>query len=206
MDRWIRDINKPKVNWKRELKKFFNSIFNQKQYGYYNKRYIDRGDYRRGLKKIDSNQFNNVVIAIDTSGSITDDTLNKFGTELKKIFKEHEIDDCYVIWCDADIPTDGVQHFKHVNKKFNLDKLKPTGGGGTSFIPPFQWVEKNLIKKGKIPAFFIYFTDAYGSAPSSSEYKIKKYVKKVMWVITDNDDASSLKFGRKLYIDKILGE
>jgi predicted metal-dependent peptidase len=50
----------------------------------------------------------------------------------------------------------------------------------------------------------IYFTDAYGDAPSPNEYDIKRYVKKVLWVVTENEDASNLKFGKKIYIDKIL--
>jgi len=60
-----------------------------------------------------------------------------------------------------------------------------------------------MLRKGRVPAFFIYFTDAYGSAPTPSEYGLRSYNQRVMWVITDNDDASSIKFGKKLYIDKM---
>ena len=204
MDRWIKKINKAKVNWKVELKKFVSTIYDEKDYAYFNKNYIHMGDYVSGIKDVDTSTFDNVVVAIDTSGSITTDTLAKFGAELLKIFKTYTVNNCYVIWCDSQIPKDGVQLFKVADKNFKLDKLQPKGGGGTSFKPPFEWVQKNLIKKGKIPAFLIYFTDAYGDAPAQNEYDIKRYVKKVLWVITENDDASNIKFGKKIYIDKIL--
>ena len=204
MDRWIKKINKSKVNWKVELKKFVSSIYDEKDYAYFNKNYIDMGDYISGIKDVDTSTFDNVVIAIDTSGSITEETLAKFGAELMKIFKTYTVNNCYVIWCDSTIPRNGVQLFKVADKNFKLDKLQPVGGGGTSFKPPFAWVQKNLIKKGKIPAFMIYFTDACGDAPSPNEYDIKRYVKKTLWVITENDDASNIKFGKKIYIDKIL--
>ena len=206
MDRWIKKINKPKINWRIELKKFVSSIYDEKDYSYFNKNYIDTGEYLSGIKDVDTSTFDNVVIAIDTSGSITDETLAKFGAELMKIFKTFTVNNCYVLWCDSGkdgMPND-VQLFKIADRNFKLEKLKPKGGGGTSFKPPFNWIQKNLIKKGKIPAFVIYFTDACGTAPSQGEYDIKRYVKKVLWVITENDDASNITFGKKIYIDKIL--
>ena len=88
--------------------------------------------------------------------------------------------------------------------QFKIDKLKPKGGGGTSFKPPFKWVQNNILKKGKIPAFMVYFTDAYGDAPNIGEYSIKSYANRVLWVITNNDQASNIKFGKRIFIDKIL--
>jgi predicted metal-dependent peptidase len=84
-----------------------------------------------------------------------------------------------------------------------LERLVPKGGGGTSFFPPFVWIRDNMLKKGKTPAFVIYFTDAYGNAPKVSQYGIGSYAQRLMWVITDNDDASNLKYGEKIYLDKL---
>jgi len=214
MDRWIKKANKAKVNWKTELKKFVNNAMQELDYGFFNKRFIYKDMYLPGPKQVDKSMFKDVVIAIDTSGSITQDTLDKFGAELLKLFGQFQIERCYVIWCDSTIPgwssssntknPQGVQVFQRVDKSFKLNKLKPQGGGGTSFVPPFDWVQQNLLKKGRQPAFFIYFTDAYGSAPSSGQFGLRQYIKRVMWIVTDNLDASNLKFGKKIYIDKLV--
>ena len=120
-----------------------------------------------------------------------------------KLFKLYSIRNLYVIWCDSRICD--VQVINVADGSFDFNKLKPCGGGGTSFKPPFEWVHKNILKKGKIPAFMIYFTDAYGDAPSQNEYNIRTYGNRVLWVITENDSASHLKFGKKLFIDKMPG-
>jgi len=203
LDRWLRKANKPKINWRAELKKFVAQVYDELDYAYSNKRYIWQDLHLPGPHEADKSSYQNVIIAIDTSGSIGEETLAKFGAEMLKLFKTYNILTCHVIWCDSRICS--VQTFDVADKSFKLDKLKPCGGGGTSFKPPFEWVQKNIIKKGKVPAFMIYFTDAYGEAPSIGEYGIRSYATRVLWVITENDNASNLKFGKKIYIDKLPG-
>lgn len=206
LDRWLRKLNKPKINWRAELKKFVAQVYDELDFAYSNKRFIWQDMHLPGPREADKSSYQNVVIAIDTSGSISEDTLGKFSSEMLKLFKTYNILTCYVIWCDSDIPKKGgVQVFDVADKSFKLDKLRPVGGGGTSFKPPFKWVQENIVKKGKVPAFMIYFTDAYGDAPSAGEYGIRAYANRVLWVITENDDASNIKFGKKLYIDKMPG-
>lgn len=202
LDRWLRKVNRPKINWRAELTKFIAQIFDELDYAYSNKRYIWQDMHLPGPHAADKSTYENVVIAIDTSGSITDDTLGKFASEMLKLFKMYSIKKCHIIWCDSEISS--VQTFD-VDSSFKIDRLKPTGGGGTSFKPPFEWVEKNIIKKGKVPAFFIYFTDAYGEAPSTSQYRLRTYMNRVLWVITENDSADNIKFGKKIFIDKLPG-
>jgi predicted metal-dependent peptidase len=203
LDRWLRKANKPKINWRAELKKFVAQVYDDLDYAYSNKRFIWQDMHLPGAKQADKSTYQNVVIAIDTSGSIGDDTLAKFGSEMLKLFKTYNIQQCHVVWCDSRICD--VQTFDLADKNFKLDKLKPCGGGGTSFLPPFQWVQTNILKKGRVPAFMIYFTDAYGDAPASTLYGIRQYANRVLWVITENDSASNIKFGKKLFIDKMPG-
>ena len=204
-DRWVRQLNKPKINWRMELKKFVKNVFDKLDYAFSNKRFIWKGMHLPAAKKVDASTYENVVIAIDTSGSISDDTLGKFATEMMKLFTDFSIKDVTVIWCDSRIPKDGVQQFKVADKKFDLKKLHPKGGGGTDFSPPFEWVETNILKKHKNIAFFVYFTDSYGTPPSTSQFQIKKYVDRILWVITEAETAPNLKFGKKLFIDKMPG-
>ena len=203
LDRWLRKANKPKINWRAELRKFVAQVYDELDYAYSNKRFIWQDIHLPGPKQADKSTYENVVIAIDTSGSIGEETLAKFGAELLKLFKTYNIQKCNIIWCDSKICN--VQTFETADKSFDLKKLKPCGGGGTSFVPPFEWIQKNILKRGKVPAFMIYFTDAYGDAPAPSLYNIRQYANRVLWVITENDSAPHIKFGKKLYIDKMPG-
>lgn len=201
LDRAFLKIRKAKVDWKRELHKFVSDIFTKFETIFPNRRHVWKEEYYPVDIETISEQFDDVVVAIDTSGSITDETLAKFASELVKIFNEYSIDDCHILWCDSDIR--GVQKFT-ATKKFTPDGLKPKGGGGTSFIPPFEWIQKNILKKGKDPAFVIYFTDAYGTAPNLKDYNISEYVDRLLWVITDNMEAKEIpkNLGKKIFLDK----
>ena len=213
LDRWFNKIGKPKVNWKRMLLKFMNQCFaSDPKYGYFNKKFIGGGDYLPGMKYPKTEGFRTIVLIIDTSGSISQSTLTKFASEFYGIFTTKKIEEAIIIWCD-----DRVQKVERIKtkslsgasiskssfeEKF-LQKLKPSGAGGTSFIPPFKWIEKELINKtGVIPSFAIYFTDAAGDAPEPNKYSIPLYFKKVLWVITDTMTAPHIKFPEKIFLDK----
>jgi len=218
LDRWFNKIGKPKVNWKAKLIKFMNKCFsNSPKYGYFNKRYMGQDDpmYLPGMKYPKDSGFRKVVLAIDTSGSIGDETLGKFAAEIYGVFNSKKIEEAIIIWCDDDIPVGGIERINLKSKSgsaMNESKFKellgkhfkPKGGGGTSFIPPFQWIEKNLLNKGIVPSFVIYFTDAMGPAPTQFQYGIKRYYDKVLWVITDTQEAPNIQWPaeNKLFIDK----
>jgi predicted metal-dependent peptidase len=210
MDRRFTKIDKPKVNWKQRLRKFVNSVFaREPYYGYFNKRFIGQDDpeYLPGIKYPDSEGFRRIVLIIDTSGSITSETLAKFATEFYGILKDKKVLETIFIWCDDEIqgkpdvvPTTQIRTAADFSKY--MDKyVHAKGGGGTSFIPPFAWIERNLIDKGQVPSFVVYFTDAAGPAPRYNEYKIPKYANKVLWVITEASSAPHITFGEKIFID-----
>ena len=198
LDRFLRKITKPKVNWKAELKRFVAKIYGKLRHKIPNRRALGRGDIDWGLKKTPSD-YTDVVIAIDTSGSIGSDDLDKFASEMDGIFKERSIQKCHIIWCDSQICD--VQEFDLRKNKFSIEKLKPCGGLGTSFVPPFDWVQENIVKKGRQPAFMVYFTDAFGESPNRRHYST--FADRVIWIVSNNDDPSNLTFGKKILIDKL---
>lgn len=115
-----------------------------------------------------------VVIAGDTSGSITRKELNVIGSEINDIIKTLNPENVYVIWCDSRIPVNGVQHFDKYN--YSDFKLKPVGGGGTDFRPPFKYLADNNIH----PDCMIYMTDGYGPFPEqAADFP-------VLWMITND--------------------
>lgn len=196
IDRVIRKMQKPKVNWKSQLKSFVAKIYNKRRYRIPNRRNIHKGEYLWGSHKQPSD-YKDVIIAVDTSGSIGESELNQFGSEIESIAQEKGIQNLYVVYCDAGIPKDGIQLFKK-GDDFKIEKMRPKGGGGTSFYPPFEWIYKNVPN----PAFVVYFTDSYGDAPKSKDKIVSSYKDRVMWVITVAESAPHIKFGKKLFVDK----
>jgi len=213
LDRWFNKIGKPKINWKRMLLKFMNQCFAaDPKYGYFNKKFIGSGEYLPGMKYPKVEGFRTIVLIIDTSGSINQATLSKFASEFYGILTTKKIEETIIIWCDDKIQKverlktkslSGSSISKTTFEEKFLQKLRPAGQGGTSFIPPFKWIEQNLIQKtGIIPSFAIYFTDAAGDAPEPNKYSIPLYFKKILWVITDTMSAPHIKFPEKIFLDK----
>lgn len=88
-----------------------------------------------------------------------------------------------VIYCDAKVQN--VQRFESSDDL----KLVAKGGGGTDFIPPFEY----LAKRGEEPELFLYFTDGYCSSfPPEPPYE-------VIWLVTDKKNFKP-PFGDVIYI------
>lgn len=216
--KWLGKLTKPIVNWKKKLMYFIDSVFEPDDvtYGRWNKRYISRKDplYLPGIKYPPEEGFNHVIIAFDVSGSIGNELIEKFMTEVYGIFKSKKIERVTVIYCD--------DHIINPVKTFNVSGLsgdlltlndftkyfvaenRPPQGGGTSLIPPFNWINKNIILKNDIPAFVLYFTDSFGEAPEPTQYNINEYAEKVLWVIYNADSANHIHWpnDNKLFLDK----
>ena len=169
----------PKVNWKRALK-IFSSSSRRTRVKFTVKRVSKRYGTRPGLKIQRSQK---IAVAIDTSGSISQDELTMFFNEIHSMWQNGaEIE---VIECDA-----------AVQKTYNYRGKFPEfvhGRGGTNFDPVFAYLNKNtnVLYDG-----CIYLTDGYAPAP-----EIKPRCK-VFWVITpDGSLGSHLKYGRALQIN-----
>ncbi len=173
MERLIDQLLKPKVDWKNELQNWFNQkVRDLSSWNNPNRRFVHQGIYLPSKK---TEHIGHIVVAIDTSGSIGEHELNVFGSELNYIFETARPTKVTVIYCDCAI-----------NKTVDYTpddlplQLKPYGGGGTSFKPPFDWVKKNL--KDDV-AGLVYMTDMYGDFPSKApEYP-------VLWMATSNIKA-----------------
>jgi len=97
-----------------------------------------------------------LVLAIDTSGSISPEILNAFAPEIKEVVSM--ADRTIIISSDA-----AVHEVVEVGKFDEIfDAVKFKGGGGTDFIPVFKKIEQLEI----CPNMLIYFTDGYGSFPA----------------------------------------
>jgi predicted metal-dependent peptidase len=169
VQRLVQEILYPPLNW-RELLRHFVEESARKDYSWMcpSRRYLHQGLCLPGLY---SKDLGHIVIAVDTSGSIDTDALSRFATEVSAILEVYDtvID---VLCCDTKI-----QDHRQFDRQDLPLNIEPKGGGGTSFIPVFEWVEaQNLV-----PCCLIYLTDL-----ECSRFPINAPGYPVLWVQTGN--------------------
>lgn len=143
-----------------------------------NRRYIASGLY---LPSVERRGLGEIVIVVDTSGSIGKRELEQFAAEISAISEEAQPEAIHVVYCDAAVQC--VQEFRASEPV----KLEPKGGGGTDFRPAFGWVTENDIA----PACLIYLTDlCCDSFPETPDYP-------VLWV---TDSRRTAPFGETIRI------
>lgn len=191
-------INPVSIDWKTKLKKYVSDAVSSSKYTLPNKRFLGGGDvmWRSSSEKA---RLSSLIVASDTSGSVSPKELAQFVAESIDIVEKFKPKDTFLLWCDAAIYKP-VDHYKRGEK---VQPKDAPGGGGTSFDPPFKWIEEEFIDKGKKPGLIIYFTDGYPNYgwPDKDNYKIKQYESKIIWVIIGQggvNDQIKVPFGRRI--------
>lgn len=121
------------------------------------------------LPSLHSRQID-VVVAIDTSGSIRQCELDEFVSEVNSI-KGSINARLTMLVCDDVLDDNGPWVFEPWEPLCLPDELQ--GGGKTNFSPVFDWVASQLMS----PDLLVYFTDARGKFP-----KLRPHVS-TLWVI-----------------------
>jgi len=144
------EILTTKIDWRDVLRDFVD-VTAKSDYTWTtpNQRYLPLGFY---LPSLNSKDINEIVVAIDTSGSIRDDILQDFAGEIRSIIDLYPNTIVKVIYCDSEVYEDDIQTFEPGSDV----TLSPVGGGGTAFIPVFEYIEKTA---DKMPVCLIYLTD-----------------------------------------------
>lgn len=149
MDKLVESLLYPVLDAHALLKRFLeNTARNDYSWSYPNRRFIGQGLYLPSLK---SQELPEIVIVVDTSGTIVQapDALTHIATVISDIlttFQTHVT----VLYCDTAIQ--GVETFDNHSLPIVLNAK---GGGGTSFIPPFEYIDR----EGLNPKALIYLTD-----------------------------------------------
>ncbi len=110
-----------------------------------------------------------LVVAIDTSGSVSGDLVQRFVTKTYNLLMQQENFftkiNLHIIQCDAEIQEDRVITCR---KDFDdyLRTMKLHGFGGTDFRPVFRYVDQ-LVQDGSFTNLrgVVYFTDGVGIFP-----------------------------------------
>lgn len=110
-----------------------------------------------------------LLVAVDVSGSITDENLQNFFAVINRFFK-YGIESLDVIQFDAEISG------KPVNIKKAQKKMQIQGGGGTDFQPPIDYFLQSDYDG------LIVFTDGYAQIP------VVKKKTNILWIFTSQKE------------------
>lgn len=173
MARLVDHLLQPQLPWRMLLARYLTAV-GRDDYNY------TRPSRREGeaiMPSLRSSQLD-VVVMLDTSGSISDSEMREFLAEVDAI--KGQVRARIVLHaCDAQLADDGPWEYD-VWEAFKLPR-EFRGGGGTDFRPPFDW----LAARERRPDLVIYFTDAEGSFPACEpDYPVLWLVKgraKVPW-------------------------
>jgi predicted metal-dependent peptidase len=172
--REITEILKPVVDWKEALRDFVSASCKGKdEYTWrkFNRRMLANDMY---LPTVENETIGEVIVAIDTSGSIGQDQINEFASELVSICEAVEPDAVRILWWDTKVH--GQQVFTENYANIG-GMLKPQGGGGTKVSCVSEYINKHKLKAECV----IVFTDGY------LEHDVKWEISDpTLWMITDN--------------------
>ncbi len=116
----------------------------------------------------------NILIAVDVSGSITDESFNHFYKAIKNIFFLGIIEKIDVIFFDTSLKNLKPVTFK---KKIDLEEIK--GRGGTNFQPAIDFYFEHKTEYNGL----ILFTDGQGQIPF-----MKGSSSNILWIISNRSD------------------
>ncbi len=150
---------KPLVHWRRLLR-----IFAQSSTRTYVRNTLKRPSKRFGTSPgIKIKRHQKILVALDTSGSISEEDIAEFFSEIYHIWKRGA--EITVVECDT-----------RISATYRYNGVAPTdihGGGGTHFDAPIHFANTEYH-----PDALIYFTDGFGPIPS------RKPRMPILWMIS----------------------
>jgi len=154
MARLVDHLLQPQLPWRMLLARYMTAAARD-DYSYL--RPSSRREGNAILPSLRSAQVD-VVVAVDTSGSISPPELEGFMAEVDAL-KGQIRARLTLVACDAELAQDGPWEFEPWEEVRLPRELR--GGGGTSFVPVFRFVDQ----RGRPPDLLVYFTDAQGEFP-----------------------------------------
>ena len=161
----VEEFTAPKFDWKGYIRRFTGvstKVFTKKIRRKENRRYEDNPGLKIKMRQ-------HMLLAIDTSGSVSDTELAEFMNEIHHIYKAGV--DITVVQCDTSIKS--IEPYKGKNE------INVLGRGGTEFDPVLDYYNANLKKYTSL----VYFTDG-------ECYTSVKPRSKVLWVLSERSSMN----------------
>jgi predicted metal-dependent peptidase len=172
LERGIGELLKPKVDWREVLREFIKSVCAGRDASSWrkpNRRFLHSDIY---LPSMISERAGEIVVGIDTSGSIGGDITTAFLSEVRSIADDVKPDKLHLIYWDHAVAAHEV--YDEANMSSLVDSTKPRGGGGTS---P-SCVSKYIKDKNLTPECIIMLTDGEVGNDWGNEWGAP-----VLWVV-----------------------
>lgn len=154
-ERMVSDLLEPQVDWRDVLREFITDTCRGNDYSTYsrpNRRSMHTGIYfPTGITE----QVDELVLAIDTSGSIAQRELSVFLSEVKCISDSVKPKCVRVLYWDTEVCAEEVYSVDELNTL--TQSTKPKGGGGTDVTCVTRYMAENNIT----PQATIILTDGY---------------------------------------------
>lgn len=170
IDRRCQELFKEKLNWRSILYRFISKAI---PFDYSWDRPARKshalGVYLPGVKR----EKIEVVVSVDTSGSITDKDLTGFVSEMVGIAKSFQSVDILAIVCDCKL-TDEPVEIRNATPGKIKQELKLKGGGGTSHVPVFTWIRENKPNA----KLLIALTDGATTFPDKNDVTVP-----IIWIL-----------------------
>lgn len=163
IERELGALNAAQINWRSYLWRYL--VQTPTDFSGFDRRFIGRGLYLEALQ----GENIQVYVAVDTSGSIDNQQLSMFLSEVGGILSSYPHLKCELYYVDAEA-------YGPYELNSDMTFPKPEGGGGTSFVPFFEKVAQSW--DGFTQSVCIYLTDGYGSFPDIAPQL------PVLWVVT----------------------
>ena len=178
IDRELQDLLEPKVDWREVLREFVKATCRAKDTSSWrkpNRRFLGTGTY---MPSMIGEKVGHLVIAIDTSGSIGQDELSDFLSEVKGIAEEVNPSQVDLIYWDSEVA--GHEEYTENDVASIISSTKPKGGGGTSPSCVSEYLKDKKIE----PECIIMLTDGYVGDDWG-----KDWTAQVLWCIVGGNDV-----------------
>ena len=176
-DRDMVELLQPQVDWREVLRDFVQTTCQGTDYSTWrrpNRRYIGAGVYMpSGI----SESIGEIVVAIDTSGSIGARELSAFLSEIKEVADTVHPEAIRILYWDTKVC--GDERYVGDEQATLTDSTKPKGGGGTDVRCVPQYIQGKQIKAQAV----IVLTDGYIYGGWG------RWQHPVLWTVLDNQSA-----------------
>ncbi|HET9909515.1 MAG TPA: VWA-like domain-containing protein [Anaerolineales bacterium] len=183
IQRELQTLKGGQLNWRHYLWRYL--VRTPIDFGEFDRRFVGKGLYLETLE----GETVSVAVAVDTSGSINDEQIQLFLSEVLSILLAYPQLNCQLYYADA------VLHGPYELTPY-ASFPSPVGGGGTDFRPFFTKLAQD--HSPWVTTVAVYLTDGYGFFPSEPPSF------PVLWVVTPGGlDSSYFPFGETV---RLLGE
>jgi predicted metal-dependent peptidase len=175
VDRSFEALMESKVDWREQLREFVSATCAGKgdsTWAKPSRRWLSQDIY---MPSQISETVGSMCVAIDTSGSIDDEAITKALSEVVAICDNTTPEKVDLLYWDTNVASH--EQYREDNYAGLVNSTKPAGGGGSSSIAVFEYINNTLPN---LPEVCIMITDGYIEFPK----EVPKYP--VIWVLMNN--------------------